>query len=92
MSKSPVNLDYDNAACVGAEDPDIFFPTKGGSESREVALAKAMCDGCAIKLQCLDHGLHHEREGIWGGTTPVERDALRKKLRIFFDPIDYDRV
>lgn len=67
-------------------DPEVFFPTnETGDESRARrywAPAKALCwgggenPGCPVRYECLTHGLH-ERHGVWGGTTPQERERLR---------------
>lgn len=58
--------------------PDLFFPDKGGS----AAEAKKLCQGCPIKLQCLEYALKaNEPYGVWGGTTPRERDRLKRVRR-----------
>ena len=68
-------------------DHEVFFPTnETGDESRARrywAPAKAMCrgdgdenPGCPVLNECLARGLH-ERHGVWGGTTPQERERLR---------------
>lgn len=62
-------------------DPEMFFPPKGGTATR----AKKVCNGtgkgdaCPILVSCLEWALQHEKEGVWGGTTPEERDKIRKK-------------
>ncbi len=60
-------------------DPDLFFPdTYGVKDAAAVAAAKALCHGCPKRLDCLTTALETpERYGIWGGTTPRERDWLR---------------
>ena len=59
------------AACVGVGAPDLFF------DDGEAERAKQVCAGCPVLRECLEHALQHERFGIWGGTTPDERDAIR---------------
>jgi WhiB family redox-sensing transcriptional regulator len=39
--------------------------------------AKAICAGCPVQPQCLDHALAiQEPHGIWGGLTENERRAV----------------
>ena len=61
-------------ACLAA-DPDLFFPVAANTAaSQEATRALRICDGCAVKRQCLDFAMRHgEANGIWGGTTPEER-------------------
>ena len=64
-------------ACRGA-DPDLFFPDRG--ESLEPA--KAVCAGCVVREECLEHALRvGERFGVWGGTSERERRRIRRQRR-----------
>ncbi|MBT1164577.1 WhiB family transcriptional regulator [Bifidobacterium felsineum] len=64
----------ERAACRNTPDPDVFYPNAGG----DVSQAKAICDDCPVKTECLDHALRmNEQYGIWGGLTVNERRALR---------------
>jgi WhiB family redox-sensing transcriptional regulator len=41
----------------------------------------AMCMGCPVKMECLVEALDHEERsdaGVWGGTDPEQRRAIRK--------------
>lgn len=39
--------------------------------------AKALCRTCPVIEQCLQHAMSvREPYGVWGGTTPEEREAL----------------
>ena len=64
----------DRGACRGA-DPDLFFPTK----NRTAHAAKRICAGCDadVRAACLAYALDNEPEGVWGGTSPKERQGLR---------------
>ena len=64
----------DKVACK-PEQMDLFF-----SELKsKVAKAKAICDTCPVKAQCLEFALSDEIEfGIFGGVTPSERKAMAK--------------
>src|SRR6516165_698857 len=67
-----------HAACRRA-DPRLFFAA-GPSEAAfaQAAQAKRVCAGCPVRAICLDWALTTGREiGVWGGTAPEERRALR---------------
>ena len=66
------------AECAGA-DPETFYPGRGESTLK----AKAVCNGCPVRTDCLDWALkNNEREGVWGGTSERERKAMRRTLRL----------
>lgn len=59
--------------------PDAWFPEHGGF-TRESERAKATCQACPVRAQCLEFALvHDEGEGIWGGLTPGQRKRLKRK-------------
>lgn len=69
---------HDRAACRD-EDPELFFPTatSGPEYERQVRLAKAVCERCDVRRQCLEDAIRRQvRDGIWGGMTDVERRRL----------------
>jgi hypothetical protein len=61
------------------EDPDLFFPEPGEDDTK----AKAICEWCPIRAQCLALAIANREEyGIWGGvnletarTDPAELSA-----------------
>ena len=65
-------------SCVGA-DPDLFFPERGES----VKEAKAICEGCEIREECLEFALTNgEKFGIWGGLSERERRVIRRNRKL----------
>jgi WhiB family redox-sensing transcriptional regulator len=70
----------DRAACHGIEDPDIFWPP-GNTPlvlARYLPKAKRVCNGCPVRAECLAYALATDQlDGIWAGTTPDERHAMR---------------
>jgi WhiB family redox-sensing transcriptional regulator len=72
-----------SAACRDL-DPDLFFPIgTAGPAVIQVAEAKQVCVTCPVRQSCLDWALRHYQDyGIWGGTTEVERQALRSVLNV----------
>jgi WhiB family redox-sensing transcriptional regulator len=69
----------DRAACLGA-DPELFHSSpsdRAGGGTRREARAKAVCARCPVRAECLDWATSRDiREGIWGGLTPEERQAV----------------
>lgn len=63
----------DDAACAGA-DPAIFFPKLGQSGDQ----ARQYCERCPVREPCLEWAVSaQEPYGIWGGTSELERRAIR---------------
>jgi WhiB family redox-sensing transcriptional regulator len=63
-----------------SEDPELFFPVAAaGAALHQISTAKAVCQACAVRAACLAFGLQTSQDGIWGGTTPEERRALRRQ-------------
>jgi WhiB family redox-sensing transcriptional regulator len=59
------------------QDPELWFPANGNRATAE--RAKAICRICPVRSACLEWAMAaNERTGIWGGTTPNERRALRR--------------
>lgn len=66
--------------CWGV-DPVLFIGTgkQGGVHHKE---AKAACQGCPVKAECLDYALVNRIEvGIYGGTSYKERREMMRQLR-----------
>jgi WhiB family redox-sensing transcriptional regulator len=64
----------DHANCADT-DPDLFFPARGDS----VDDAKAVCQGCAVRAECLEYALaNSEKYGVWGGMSERERRRVRR--------------
>lgn len=69
----PYAARYSPPACRG-EDVALF----DGDEALAL-FAKALCHQCPIQSACLEYGLRHAVDGIWGGTTRTERVELRRE-------------
>ena len=60
--------------CVGT-DPDALFV-----QGKEQRVAKVVCRGCPVALDCLADALDNRTEfGVWGGMTERERRALLRR-------------
>lgn len=66
------------AACMSA-DPDLFFPiSSAGPALAQVSQAKAVCERCQVRRDCLEFALATGQvHGVWGGTTEEERLRMR---------------
>lgn len=64
----------DTAACIG-HPVDWWFP----ADKTNATTAKAICNTCPLIEPCREHGIKHERHGVWGSLTVRERSALRGK-------------
>lgn len=79
----------DEGLCLslGKRGEDLFFTpdfkeTEKEKRSRETR-AKAICNACPIKATCLQGALkRREKHGIWGGTTPEERQRMIREQRL----------
>lgn len=72
-------------------DPDLFFPDDEtyvvDSSRTRVRLAKALCNSCPVIAQCRNYAvMYFEPDGIWGGTTPSDRQDIRRNLRVVRPP------
>lgn len=61
-------------------DPDAWFPDDDNPLGNKYTLPKRLCAKCPVKDPCLEFALvNEEHHGLWGGLTPRERQALRRK-------------
>jgi hypothetical protein len=77
--------------CVG-QDSEQFHSDYGQSMLK---VAEAQCTGCPVINTCLEYAMDRMwlgsendpdgyaigRYGVWGGTTPAQRDRLLRKRR-----------
>lgn len=68
------------AQCSGT-DSEAFFPE--AQLSRENMAAIRICFGCTVRDECLEWALENEQHGIWGATTPKQRQAIRRRRGAF---------
>ena len=71
------------AACLGREDSDLFFPLGTvGQYRQQNRVAKSICRDCPVKLDCLQFALATNQQfGIWGGLNEDERRDIRRQWR-----------
>ena len=62
------------AACRGATESFFSY------DEEDVARARAVCEGCPVRHECLQMALADRRlHGVWGGTTEAERQRIRRR-------------
>jgi WhiB family redox-sensing transcriptional regulator len=59
------------------EDPELFFPISAAAHL--VTAAKAVCQACTVRAPCLSYALQTRQDGVWGGTTLEEREAISRQ-------------
>ena len=67
-------MSSDALACEGRDD--LFFPDDDNYDTPQTDEAKALCNRCWNRVDCLAKGMK-EDWGIWGGLTPDERRRMR---------------
>lgn len=68
---------FDNAQCADVEDKNLFFPDNRKIEAERLPQLKAICSSCIHSKECLEYALEKQIPyGIWGGSTPADRDAV----------------
>lgn len=68
-----------DAACRGMDSSLFFHPPneRNAARANRAGRAKAICRGCPVIAECLDHALRvREPYGVWGGRTEDERARL----------------
>ena len=71
-----------SAACVDIDAELFFHPeSERGPDSRHRdSQAKRVCLACPVRVECLDVALSvREPYGIWGGTSPEDRENMLVK-------------
>ena len=68
------------AACRNV-DTALFFPNGATGEALvQAQVAKAVCAGCAVRLECLEFAVAtNQPYGIFGGLTEAERKSLQRR-------------
>lgn len=56
-----------------------------GTAREDYKAALKVCSSCAHVSECAEWAIKHELFGIWGGTTPIQRKAIRRQRNIIID-------
>ena len=75
--RSP-DLSWLDAGLCAQTDPEAFHPGKSDTNTA----AKRTCAACDVTAECLAYALADPSlEGVWGGTSVRERQAMRRERR-----------
>ena len=68
----------EEGSCVYA-NTELFFPVGSSMKAiKQSNEAKAICNECVVKIDCLEYAIRTNQDsGVWGGTTEEERKSLR---------------
>lgn len=70
-------LAWQEYAVCAQTDPEAFYPERNGS--LQIRAAKAICQACEVRAECLEYALaHDEKFGVWGGLSERERRRLKR--------------
>ena len=77
---------FKGAVCnsIGVE---LFFSDDNGEYTHLDAI-RAVCKECPARFKCMEWALKHESEGIWAGTTPIQRKQMRREQGIVLEKIE----
>jgi WhiB family transcriptional regulator, redox-sensing transcriptional regulator len=74
---------WEGAECADAP-PDLFFPTpKRRGMEPDYGPALEVCRSCELVVECRSYATRERiADGVWGRTTPEQREAERKARRV----------
>jgi WhiB family transcriptional regulator, redox-sensing transcriptional regulator len=78
------NFGWQNKAACRGELTELFFMDIEEISINHIKMreARAICDRCQVKKQCLDFALINNIDyGVWGGTSPHQRKGIRYDQR-----------
>jgi len=64
------------ALCIG--ETELFF---NEGTPTAIADAKRFCAKCNVRRICLQFALANDEVGVWGGTTTMERQRMKRTRR-----------
>lgn len=74
---------FAQAICATLKDQDFFFPDGRIDEAERLPELKAICASCIHRKECLEYAISNEIPyGVWGGSTPREREKVLHPHRI----------
>jgi WhiB family transcriptional regulator, redox-sensing transcriptional regulator len=61
---------------------ELFFPIGHGPRAQaQTSVAKAVCNACSVRAQCLDYALAANAQyGVFGGMSEEERREARRRV------------
>jgi WhiB family redox-sensing transcriptional regulator len=72
----------DLADCRGTSPALFFLEGDPGECANTAKYAKSFCKTCPVRVECLAYAVdNHIEHGVWGGTTPRQRQKIRAQQR-----------
>jgi WhiB family redox-sensing transcriptional regulator len=72
----------DDGACNGTPDWELFFADerakRRGLPAEVPPEIDPFCQSCEVRITCLNWALEHDEDGVWGGTTKQQREAISR--------------
>lgn len=73
---------FSNPNCYPIENADLFFPDSQIQLEQRLPRLLSLCGSCIHQAECRAYAIKNEiQDGIWGGTTPIQRKAIWKQYR-----------
>jgi WhiB family redox-sensing transcriptional regulator len=77
----------DRAYCNGIsfqDSEDLFFADewtrRRGLPAEVPPDTQRVCGACDVRIECLEWALTNDEEGVWGGTTRQQREAMKRPI------------
>jgi len=73
-------VDWDKAACWDS-NLEMFYDVEEERNAyayNYINAVRSICVRCPIFRDCLTYSFEHEKYGVWGGLTSVERKAMNE--------------
>lgn len=74
----------DRGRCNGTTDWRAFFADerakRRGLPAEVPPQVASICGACEVRIECLNWALENEEEGVWGGTTLQQREAMKRPI------------
>lgn len=72
----------DRGACNGTPDWELFFADerakRRGLPAEVPPEIDPFCQACEVRITCLNWALDNDEDGVWGGTTKQQREAISR--------------
>ena len=86
--KPPMYPRYTGSEPCRSTDPEAFYPEAPSNQYYQVL--KTICRSCDMIEPCAEYATWFERDGFWGGLSPIERRNIRRRRNIIIDQTERD--
>lgn len=75
---APIIRWLDGSQLCAQADPEMWFADDLATMEKAIAI----CHHCPLMEPCLEYGIEHQVQGIWGGTVEAARKGIRRQRGI----------